>query len=165
MTVWIADRPETVEPPELPTVASTSKVTLSHDGSNPDAINDQRVPGNSNTTNEFFTGDDVPVFHWWPRKGSQEWVQYDFAAPARVSAVEVYWFDDTGRGECRVPESWHLLYRNHGQWQPVPNAGAFSCLAGQVNRTQFTPVETDGLRLELQLRKDFSAGLYEWKVE
>jgi len=27
-----------------------------------------------------------------------------------VKACEVYWFDDTGRGQCRVPESWKLLY-------------------------------------------------------
>ena len=23
--------------------------------------------------------------------------------------MDVYWFDDTGRGQCRVPESWDLL--------------------------------------------------------
>jgi len=32
-------------------------------------------------------------------------------------------------------------------------------------KVAFTPVTTKALRLEVQLPKDFSAGLYEWEVE
>ena len=28
--------------------------------------------------------------------------------------MKVYWFDDTGQGECRVPRSWRLLYLEDG---------------------------------------------------
>lgn len=42
---------------------------------------------------------------WWDHRGSAEWVQYDFAAPKKISSAEVYWFDDAGEGQCRVPQS------------------------------------------------------------
>ncbi len=32
-------------------------------------------------------------------------------------------------------------------------------------RVRFEPVTTEALRLEVQLRAGFSAGLYEWEVE
>jgi DUF1680 family protein len=159
MAVWLRNTTNAL-PGDLPrTMASGSHVTLSHPGANPEAINDQRVP------NGFSNGEDVSFFHWWPRKGGVEWVQYDFLKPAKVSAAEVYWFDDTGRGECRVPQAWKLLYRDRGAWRPVANAGEYGCAADKLNRTTFTPVTTDGLRLELQLQTNWSAGIYEWRVE
>jgi len=166
MTVWIPNSEKTAHVQAQPSIASTSKITLSHPGTNPDAINDQLAPSPaSGQINVFFAGSEEPFFHWWPRKGTPEWVQYDFAKPARVSAVEVYWFDDTGRGECRVPQSWRLSYRRNGEWKPVENPGVFGCEMNQFNRTTFAPVETDGLRLELNLQPDWSGGIYEWKVE
>jgi len=44
-------------------------------------------------------------------RAPKEWVQYDFAKLTKVSGVDVYWFDDTGVGECRLPKSWQLSYR------------------------------------------------------
>jgi len=35
----------------------------------------------------------------------------DFDTAVDVRACEVYWFDDTGSGQCRVPASWRILYR------------------------------------------------------
>ncbi len=166
MTVWIPDVEQSAHVQAKPTIASTSKVTLSHPGANPEAINDQLAPNSDDgEKNAFFAGNEEPFFHWWPRKGTAEWVQYDFAKPARVSAAEVFWFDDTGRGECRVPESWRLLYHAHGEWKPVENPSAYACQANRFNRTTFTPVETDGLRLEVQFQKNWSVGIYEWRVD
>jgi len=51
------------------------------------------------------------------QEGTNEWVQYVFPKPMKVTAVEVYWLDDTGRGHCRVPQSWRLLYRDGGAWR------------------------------------------------
>jgi uncharacterized protein len=158
MAVWLADSTNAVPLPPRPTIASASRVTVSHDGTNPEAINDQLAPGSAG-------GEETPFFHWWPRKGTAEWVQYDFQKPAKVSAVEVYWFDDTGRGECRVPQSWKLLYRENGEWKPVANASGYGCENGHFNRTTFDALETDGLRLEVQLQPEWSAGLHEWRVE
>jgi DUF1680 family protein len=160
MAVWLARTEAAARPLPFPTIASTSKASASGNGVRPDvrALNDQREPASS--------GDHANRYlHWWPHKGTQEWVQYDFAKPEKVSAVEVYWFDDTGVGECRLPKSWQLFYRENGEWKPVENPSAYGCDANRYNRTTFDAVETDGLRLEVQLQDGWSAGIHEWRVE
>jgi len=142
------------------TIASTS--TASSTRTNwqfiVNAINDQHEPKSS--------GDRLKKhFDWWPAKGTNQWVQYDFAKPARVSAVEVYWFDDTGIGECRLPKSWRVLYRANGEWKAVTNPSSYDCEGNRYNRTTFDSVETDGLRLDVQLPEKFSSGLLQWNVE
>lgn len=112
----------------------------------------------------------VPRFTWWPRKGSQEWVQYEFERPRRVSRVAVYWFDDTGRGGCRAPASWRLLYRPVGaeggeQWRAVKPRGAYGVGLDRYNEVEFEAVETTALRMEVSLRPEYSAGILEWVVE
>ena len=156
MVVWLARDLSSARPLPAPTIASGSKATAS--GGEASALNDQREPKSS--------GDHANRFlHWWPRKGTVEWVQYDFAEPAEVSAVEVYWFDDTGRGECRLPASWKLHYRDGGEWHPVTNPSGFGCAIDTYNRTSFDVVATDALRLEVQLPEKMSAGIHEWRVE
>jgi len=107
----------------------------------------------------------IPRFTWWDHCGTREWVQYDFAKPKRVSGVSVYWFDDTGAGRCRVPASWKVLYRDGDQWKDVANAKAGAIALDRFNSMTFDAVETARLRLEVQLRADFSGGILEWKVE
>ena len=106
----------------------------------------------------------VERFTWWDHRGTEEWVQFDFESPARVRGVEVYWFDDTGRGGCRVPESWRLLYRDGEQWKPVQTQDGFGVAKDRYNGVSFAPVTTSGLRIELQLQPKFSGGVLEWKV-
>lgn len=79
--------------------------------------------------------------------------------------MAVYWFDDTGRGRCRVPERWQLLYRDNGEWQAVKNAKSYDVKTDQFNKVKFEPITTDGLRLQVTLQPQFSAGLLEWNVE
>jgi uncharacterized protein len=160
MAVWLAREESAARPLPFPTIASTSKATASRDGVRPDtrALNDQREPKSSGDHSNRY-------LHWWPHKGTKEWVQYDFAKPAKVGGVEVYWFDDTGVGECRVPKSWQLLYRDQGEWKPVNHPSGYGCLADRYNVTTFDPVETDGLRLEVQLPENFSTGIHEWRVD
>lgn len=143
-----------------PTIASQSKATSTRTNWQfiVNAIHDQHEPKSS--------GDRLKRhFDWWPAKGTNQWVQYDFEKPARVSAVEVYWFDDTGIGECRLPKSWQVLYRAYGEWKPVANPTGYGCEGDRYNRTTFNAVETDGLRLDVQLPEKFSSGLLQWKVE
>jgi DUF1680 family protein len=160
MAVWLGRTEAGARPLPFPTIASTSKATASNDGVRPDvrALNDQREPSSSGDHSNRY-------LHWWPHKGTKEWVQYDFAKPAKVSAVEVYWFDDTGVGECRLPKSWQLFYRANGEWKPVENPSGYGCAGDQYNRTTFDSVETDALRLEVQLPDGFSTGIHEWRVE
>ncbi len=106
-------------------------------------------------------------FTWWPRKGSAEWVQYDFAPARRVSGVEVYWFDDSGvGGGCRVPASWKVMYKDGEVWREVQPKGPSEpgTEVDRYNRVIFAPVETTGLRLEVQLKEGASAGILEWRV-
>ena len=122
------------------------------------ALSDGLLPRNSNDQS-------IPRFTWWPRKGTAEWVQYDFAGAETVSGVGVYWFDDTGQGGCRVPRSWRVLYRQAGQWQPVKATGDYTVAKDRFNEVGFETVRTDGLRLEVQLQPDFSGGILEWRLD
>ncbi len=161
--VWIAEKPEVAEPPLEPTIASQSKVSTSyrtHEGRfSTRAIHDQKEPKQSDERG-------TPLFHWWPHLGTREWVQYDFAQPAKVGAVEVYWYDDRiSGGHCRVPESWQVLYRDGDQWKPVENASAYTVERDKFNRVTFNPITTGALRLDVQLQDKWSAGILEWRVE
>jgi len=91
-------------------------------------------------------------------------VQYDFDKPQKVSRVEVYWLDDTGRGECRLPARWKLLYRKGGEWIEVDKPSDYGCQGDRYNVTRFVPVTTDGLRIEIQLQPEWAAGVHEWRV-
>jgi hypothetical protein len=162
MAVWLPRSKDvaTVEP--IPTIASKSRVSVSFkpdmENAQPKSVQDQRLPKNS-ADNSF------PHFHWWSHKGTTEWIQYDLAERTRVSSCQVYWFDDTGQGECRVPKSWRILYRMGSEWKPVAGSSAYGMARDAVNAVSFDTVETDGLRLEVQLQDGFSGGVYEWTVE
>lgn len=157
MAVWLAREPAAARPLPAPTIALASKVTTSG-GTGREAITDQLEPRSSIDHSN-------PFFHWWPRKGTREWVQCDFQRPERISAVEVYWFDDTGIGECRLPKSWNLKVKVRGQWVDVTNPSGFGTEKDRYNRTTFDPVEAEGVRLEVQLREQFSAGIHELQVK
>jgi hypothetical protein len=157
MTVWFAREEAVVQPVGQPTLASTSQVQASF-GKNPQAVNDLLEPSSS-------IDHEVPYFHWWPNKGTTEWVQYDFKNPEEVSAVEVYWFDDTGMGECRIPKSWRILYLENGKWQPVHTPGAYGIQKDRFNEVVFESVRTKSLRLEIQSQEAWAGGIHEWKVK
>lgn len=128
------------------------------DGDTVAALDDELEPKTSDDSS-------IPRFTWWNHKGTTEWVEYTFDKPRRVSSSQVYWFDDTGRGQCRVPKSWRLLYRKGGQWMPVEMEGVYGVETDCYNPVEFSPVTTDAVRLEAQLQPELSAGILEWKVE
>jgi uncharacterized protein len=158
MGVWVArDRDKARAIPE-PTMASTAKASSSEGGKGVQALHDLFEPANSNDHDHGY-------LHWWPKKGTSEWVEYDFGKPVTLSETAVYWFDDTGQGECRVPASWKALYKAGNAWVPVQNPGSFGIEKDKYNTVRFTPVLTTGLRLEIRLPEKFSAGIQEWKVK
>ncbi len=156
MAVWVARTDAAARPTPYPTIATTSRVTTSG-RKNPRAINDGEQPAASNDPSSFFD--------WWPTKGTTEWVEYAFPSPAKVSASEVYWFDDTGRGEVRVPQTWRLLYKEGGDWKPVDAKDGYGVEKDKYNAVTFVPVTTSGLRLEVTMQPGWSAGVQEWKVK
>jgi hypothetical protein len=119
-------------------------------------VNDGDDPTASNDSSAYFD--------WWPTKGTTEWIEYAFPAPATISSSDVYWFDDTGRGEVRVPQSWRLLYKDGGDWKPVDVRGAYGVEKDRDNAVTFAPVTTSGVRLEVTMQPQWSAGVQEWKV-
>jgi hypothetical protein len=153
-----ADAHEWVAPPKPKPSAYRASASHCNDSDTVEALGDGLEPMNSN--NHL-----IPRFTWWDHRGSQEWVQYDFAQPKKVSAVEVYWFDDTGAGQCRVPQSWQVLYQVGADWKPVAATGPSGTARDAFNRTEFAPVETKALRLAVQLQPEFSGGILEWRVK
>jgi Beta-L-arabinofuranosidase, GH127 catalytic domain/Beta-L-arabinofuranosidase, GH127 middle domain len=147
------------EAPQLPQpplyIASASH---SYAGDTTDALCDGLVPRNSDDH-------DIPRFTWWPQRGTAEWVQYDFKQTRAVSAVSVYWFDDTGDGQCRVPQSWRLVYKVGDAWQPVKTTDDFGLARDRWNRVKFAAVRTTALRMEVRLQPGFSGGILEWRVD
>ena len=125
-----------------------------------DAVVDNALPANSGDAS-------IPRFTWWDHRGSAEWIERDLEGARRVAGVEVYWFDDTGRGQCRVPASWRLLYRKAGAWVPatVVGGGAFGVARDRFNEVAIEPVMTDAIRIEVQLQPEFSGGILEWRVK
>jgi hypothetical protein len=106
----------------------------------------------------------VPRFTWWDHRGSDEWIELSQAKPQKLSSLEVYWFDDTGSGLCRVPASWRLLYRQGGQWKPVETSEPFAVKRDQFNKVSFSAVSTDALRLEVKLQPNYSGGILRIRV-
>ncbi|HEX7447729.1 MAG TPA: beta-L-arabinofuranosidase domain-containing protein, partial [Pirellulales bacterium] len=161
MLVWLPETPELAElPGQVGEQVGEVRVSASHCWSNDTlaALVDGRLPESSGDQN-------LPRMTWWPRRGSDEWVAYRFDKPRTIASSSVYWFDDTGRGQCRLPESWRLLWLDGKEWKPVvPKAGqAYTAERDQLNRVDFEPVTTRGLRLEIKLVPGFSAGILEWQ--
>jgi DUF1680 family protein len=158
MTVWIPEDEKYATPLPAPTIASRAHVSVSKCSGSPETVHDQLCPEKSSSA-EF------GHIHWWPKKASNEWVQYDFDHPEKVSAVDVFWFDDEDlNAGCRVPKSWKLLYKKGGAWTEVKALGTYGTLKDQYNTLEFEPVVTQGLRIELRQPDDFSTGVQEWVV-
>jgi hypothetical protein len=176
MAVWLASTDAAARPAPYPTVATTSTLTHSPSNKNIHNIVDGEDPASSD--------DPASYFDWWPRNGCSadaapstntgrparpcskgEWIEMTFPKPATVSESSVYWFDDTGHGGVRVPQSWRLLYRDGSEWKPVDAQGAYDTTKNQYNVVHFTPVTTTALRLELTMQPRVSAGVQEWSVK
>ncbi len=134
------------------------EASASHVNDDLDALTDGIEPKSSGDQS-------VPRFTWWDHRGTNEWVSLDMKTPRRVSGVSLYWFDDTGSGQCRVPLSWKLLYQDGMTWKPVQNATTFGIARDQPNTVTFTPITTSGMRVEVQLQPQMSGGILEWKTD
>ncbi len=158
MAVWLARDKAKARPTPEPTIASKAKVSASPGLRQPDGVHNLFDPASSNDQSAGWSD-------WWPKKGTTEWIEYDFESPVPLSETSVYWFDDTGEGECRVPASWRAFYKDGEKWVPVETAGSFGVEKDKYNTAAFKPIKTSGLRIEIKLREKFSGGVIEWKVK
>jgi hypothetical protein len=157
MEVWIAREPGKARIAREPGLAAKAEVTASEGAQRLRGVNDQYDPEGSD--------DGTGYMHWWPKKGTLEWVEYAFKDPVRVSEASIYWFDDTGGGSCRVPVSWKLLFKAGDKWLPVAGVGTYGVAKDAWNTVKFAPVRAASLRLEIQAQKDWSVGVHEWRIK
>jgi hypothetical protein len=124
-----------------------------------DAIKDQSVPDSSSDSSAL-------QLDFWPHKGTTEWIQFEWGEKHEISNVKVYWFDDTGRGECKIPASWKVLYRNdEGSFKPVQGKTPYRTEKDAFNKVDFDPVKTDAVKIEITLQQKWSAGVQEVVIE
>jgi len=158
MTVWIPEDDEYASPLPAPTIASRAKVTSSECSGPLSTVNDQLVPEKSFSK-------EYGHIHWWPKKNTTEWIQYDFEKEEEVSGVKVFWFDDEEiNAGCRVPESWKILYKSGNAWKEVDAKNDYGTARDTFNELKFTPVRTKALKLVIVQQKDWSTGVQEWTV-
>ena len=105
----------------------------------------------------------IPRATFWPHRGTEESIRLEFTKPRQVHGVEVYWFDDTGRGSCRVPASATLRFFQADQWIPT-TPSAVPVEIDRMNRLEITPVHTNAIELKIQLRQDYSGGVLEVRI-
>lgn len=158
MMVWIPTTPESSRPTPAPTIAATSQIKASEMKKSLVAINDQELPENSNDRS-------VMLYHWWPKKGTTEWIEYNFKQPETISETAIYWFDEEPWGDCRIPQSWKILYNKNGKWIPVKNTENYVVEKDKINSIHFEPVKTTAVRMEITFKENFSSGLYEWSIK
>jgi len=156
MKVWLPAAPP---PPAAGGLERRAAVTVSfaNYNSQPQGINVGIEPRSS--------GDQpAELCHWWPHKDTEEWAAYRWTRPVSVGGASVYWFDDTGRGACRLPASWRIEYLEGGAWKPVEARGAYPVAKDRFCEIEFAPVTTTALRLVVRLQPEWAAGVHEWKV-
>lgn len=158
MSVWMPTSLDHARPAPAPTIANKSKVSASVRTRAIRAVNDQLFPKNSNDHS-------VPYIHWWPRKATSEWVQFDFDQTQEVSTVKVYWFDDGPFGGCRIPASWEIQYKDGEEWKPVKAKSDYKVTKDDWDSIRFEPVKTNGLRLIVNLPQEHASGVHEVIIE
>jgi DUF1680 family protein len=163
LVVWLPESPELAEVPgqEGAVVVNGVRVQASH--CNPTDTLEHLL---DDVTPKASIDHDIPRMTWWDHKGTEEWVSYRFPKDRKLDGCAVYWFDDTGRGQCRVPAEWRLLYLDGAEWKPVKLAGGaeYGVALDQFNKVAFEPVTTRGLKLEVKLKQGFSGGVLKWRV-
>jgi len=172
MAVWLLRDPQRAVLPPTPSLATSSRITSSVQRGRHDVVRNQIIPARSADASRG-------VFAWDGRHGTVEWIQYTFPEPTTVSSTEAYWYDRFGTAH-RLPESWRLLYRRGEEWLPVKNNDPYGVELDQFNRVGFEPVETDAVRIEVQLQREYldpylarptdrpsatSGGLLEWRIK
>lgn len=156
MEVWIPTTP--LPKPATAGLEGSAKVSVSFKNYNCQisGVNDGLEPKSSGEQPQ-------ELMHWWSHKGSEEWVRYDWPSPVRVSASRVYWFDDTGRGECRLPKSWRLEYLAGEDWKTVESPH-FPIALNNWCEIAFPAVTTTAMRIVAQMQPNWAAGIHEWQV-
>ncbi|MBX3113050.1 MAG: glycoside hydrolase family 127 protein [Fimbriimonadaceae bacterium] len=138
-----------------------AKVALSYtsDICDPEGVVDGYAPATSGENSPRQT-------HFWPHKGGTEWIELTLAQEQVVSSARIFWFDDTGHGECRIPKSYRIEAWTGGTWQPVSlhSGQKYGVKLDSWNEVKFDQVRTQKLRLVIDQQDKFASGIHEWQV-
>lgn len=160
MMVWIPTTQKGADIIDDIHVTQTATVTAKPEGIGIEAINDLVATENSSDIS-------VPLFSFWPEKGTQEnniaWIQYDFKDEYEPSIVDVFWVIDE---DNQLPKSWKVQYKDKDdEWQNAWSPDDYPLAANVRNRFIFETVRTKSLRIVVELQNGYSAGLFEWYVK
>jgi Family of unknown function (DUF5695) len=141
-----------------PTLAGSAHVSASVRGPGARVLN---LPFEPSTSHDIGAN----RFTWPAKKGSSEWVEYDFDQPQSVHSAEVFWAADADRRlNTKLPVSWKVQYKAGDEWKDVQQETQSPIAADIFNQTAFQPVTTTGIRLQVQLAADATAGLLQWRL-
>lgn len=156
MNVWLPISKEVTIPSPAPTLAARSSITSSKGSRSLSSITDQLLPDSSGS-HQF------PFFHWWPKKDSWEWVEFNWEQPEKISNVSVYWFDDRPWGGTRIPVEWEVLYLNAktSEWESVRVKNDYSVSLNDWDKVNFKPVKTNKIRVRVHLSPNYASGIHE----
>jgi uncharacterized protein len=159
MVVWIPFEESAARPRAAATIASKSIVSAS--------INNKRMLASLNDQFEPSSSEDKSALylHWWPKKDTDEWIQYDFDSEKTISESSVYWYDDSPFGGCRIPASARLLYKEGDKWVPVKNITPYLPVKDKYDVVKFEPIKTTAVRMEIKLPKNHATGVHEWIIK
>lgn len=159
MVVWIPSQESLSRPKPAPTIASKSKISGSVTNQRMlSSLNDQFEPSSSEDKSALY-------LHWWPKKNTEEYIEYNFDQEYTVSESKVYWYDDSPFGGCRIPASWEILYKQGNDWVPVKASSAYEIAKDKYNSVVFEPVKTTALRMKIKLPENHATGVHEWIVK
>jgi len=106
----------------------------------------------------------IPRLTFWPHKGTEEWIEV-LVQQRMVRSVSIYWFDDTGKGGCRVPAEWSVdVNDENAALVPARGDVPASGVKDMWDTRTISPVRTDCVRIRIKQREGFSSGVLEIKV-
>jgi hypothetical protein len=150
-------------------IAQEAKVTVSNEPVPTQywvkALNDEIVRANP-----------LPPDMWGTWTGSnppQQWVQYTWDQPMRVSGSQIEFWNDQPQGSgvgVAAPAQWRIQYwdLDTGQWADVPNPSGFPTGTQGFQDTTFDPVSTTQVRAVFDASTNGSTysavAVEEWKI-
>lgn len=92
-------------------------------------------------------------YAWDGRRGTAEWIEQRYQRPRQLAWSEVAWSGDA------APQSWKLLW-----WDAAANSWKEVKTRSGGTKSEFEPVETTALRLQLQAAPRKGMRLAQWSV-
>jgi hypothetical protein len=152
-----------------PNIAQEAQVTVSNEPVPTQywakALNDEIVRSNPLPPDMWgtWTGDNPP----------QQWVQYTWDQPMRISGSQIDFWNDQPQGSgvgVAAPARWRIQYWNlgTGQWTDAPNPSGYPTGTQGFQNTAFDPVTTTQVRATFDASTDGSTysavAVEEWKI-